>query len=337
MIPLCIAVTTLKTASLNLHRYLNNLHQSHLPPSATTFFSGTIANGTKGEGVTKSKTAVLIFFGVPKHFRLVFTSYMKNIVQRNPRMKFEVSVHMCSDLHLTSYENDRSNEKNAMLDSPDVIQTILDEVGGDHITSHLTTSSQKLFMDPQLSWIQQSDLSFFWTVPFRTLLNQFRQGISLREAFFSYQKRNNDSWNDDHHVYIFARSDVFLMSPVDIPSKIDSVDVLVPSWQNWQGYNDRFAIAGPNAAKVYATKGEGYKEAILARRSNPAQKLFTNAETLLKLWLLKNNLTVTEHEDKKAWALLRVRADGQIDDQDSKEFTNGNVTLVEQLPHYLEW
>ena len=286
----------------------------------------------------RSKTAVLILFGVPKHFRLVFTSYMKNIVQRNPRMKFEVYMHMNSDLHLTSYSNGRNDEKNAMLDSPDVIRTILDEVGGDNITTHLTTSSQKLFMDPNLSWIQQSDVSFFkdGSYSFRTVLNQFRQGTSLREAFFSYQEQNIN-WNDNHHVYVFARSDTFLISPVDIPSEIGGTDAIVPSWHGWSGYNDRFAVAGPDAAKVYATKVDGYKEAILACRSNPeAEPLFTNAETLLKMWLLGNKLNVIEHEDDWAWALLRLRADGRIEARDSEEFKIENVTLVEHLPYYLE-
>ncbi len=87
---------------------------------------------------------------------------------------------------------------------------------------------------------------------------------------------------------------------------------------------------------MYATKIEGYKEAILARRSNPAQASFRNAETLLKMWLLGNELNVTEHEDNKAWALLRLRAGGQIEARDSKELANRNVRLVEHLPHYLE-
>ncbi len=245
---------------------------------------------------------------------------------------------MNSDLHLTSYSNGRNDEKNAMLDSPDVIQTILDEVGGDNITTHLTTSSQKLFMDPNLSWIQQSDVSFFkdGSYSFRTVLNQFRQGTSLREAFFSYQEQNIN-WNDNYHVYVFARSDTFLISPVDIPSEIGGADAIVPSWHGWSGYNDRFVVAGPDAAKVYATKVDGYKEAILACRSNPeAEPLFTNAETLLKMWLLGNKLNVTEHEDDWAWALLRLRADGRIEARDSEEFEIENVTLVEHLPYYLE-
>jgi hypothetical protein len=127
------------------------------------------------------------------------------------------------------------------------------------------------------------------------------------------------------------------MSPVDIPSVVGSFDVILPSWQSWHGYNDRFAVAGPDAAKVYATKIEGYTEAILDRRSQPESEdePFRNAETLLKIWLLGNKLNVIELEDDWAWALLRLRAGGQIEPKDLYEFEVENVARVEHLPYYL--
>ena len=73
---------------------------------------------------SSSKTAVLVLFGVPKHFRLVWTSYMKNIVQRNPLMKFEVYMHMYSDLSQEPFSNARNDEISTILDSPDDIRAI---------------------------------------------------------------------------------------------------------------------------------------------------------------------------------------------------------------------
>ena len=241
---------------------------------------------------------------------------MKNIVQRNPRIKFEVYMHMYSDLHLAPFSSVKNGENNATLDSPDDIRALLDE--GD-IPAMLTTSSQSMFDESELSWLQQSDMSFFQNYPFQTLQNMFRQGNSLREAFL-YRQKHNNHWNDNHNnMYIFARSDTFLTTLVDIPcsSDLGSTDVVVPSWGSWSGINDRFAIAGPDAAKVYASKIEGWKEAVLARRSNPeALPSFRNSETLLKNWLLGNRLNVTELEDDRAWNLLRVRADGRIEPKD---------------------
>ena len=256
-------------------------------------------------------------------------------------MKFEVYMHMYSDLHQQPFSNAKNDEINTNLDSPDDIRAILDEAEAEGIPTMLTTSSQSIFDKSELlSWIQQSDTSFFQHYTFTTLQNVFRQGNSLREAFFCYQKYNTNHWNDNHHVYIFARSDTFLMSPVDIPSEIGvgSVDVIIPSWHSWDGYNDRFAVAGPDAAKVYATRVEGYKEAILARRSHPEPEVepFSNAETLLKIWLDQNKLNVTEHVDDWAWALLRLRANGKIQFRDLEEFEVENVSLVEHLLQYLE-
>ena len=47
----------------------------------------------------KKKKAVLILFGVPKQFNFVWKAYLHNIIARNPWVKFEVYMHMYSDLH----------------------------------------------------------------------------------------------------------------------------------------------------------------------------------------------------------------------------------------------
>uniref|UniRef100_A0A7S2P872 Uncharacterized protein n=1 Tax=Skeletonema marinoi TaxID=267567 RepID=A0A7S2P872_9STRA len=289
-------------ASRNLNGHLNNLQLSHLPPSPPA--PVLCANG-------KKKNAVLILFGVPKQFNFVWKAYVHNIIARNPWVKFEVYMHMYSDLHQKPFSNSRNNERNATLDSPDDIRELLDkDEGGTQVMT--MTSSQSMFEESDLSWLQQSDLPFFGDYPFETLKNIFRQGNSLKEAFFYGQKHHNNS-NDDV-VYIFARSDTFLMNPVDIPCSFNlgNTDIIIPRWQSWEGYNDRFAIAGPDAAKVYATKNEGNKQAIVARRSKNKRKPVMNAERMLRDWLLENKLNVTEHEDERAWALLRLRADRSI-------------------------
>mmetsp|Transcript_36955 Transcript_36955/g.75332 ORF Transcript_36955/g.75332 Transcript_36955/m.75332 type:complete len:392 (-) Transcript_36955:35-1210(-) len=320
-------------ASRNLDKYINNLHLSQLPPSPPVS-ADVCANG-------KKKMAVLILFGVPKHFSFVWRAYVHNIIARNPWVKFEVYMHMYSDLHQKPFSNSKNGEHNSTLDSPDDIRAILDNDKGD-IPVMLTTSSQSMFEESDLSWLQQSDTSIFEDYSFQTLKNVFRQGNSLREAFFYGQKHSIKS-NDDT-VYIFARSDTFLMSPVDIPCSFNlgNTDIITPRWTSAWGYNDRFAVAGPDAANVYATKIEGYKQGILARRSNPEAlpsymnpetplKLFMNSESLLRDWLLGNKLNVTEHEDERAWALLRVRSDRRIETGDLRVFQIDESTLLPQL------
>jgi len=57
---------------------------------------------------------------------------------------------------------------------------------------------------------------------------------------------------------------------------------------------------------------EGNKQAIVARRIKNKKRQVMNAEKMLRDWLLENKLNVTEHEDERAWALLRLRADRSI-------------------------
>eukprot|EP00985_Skeletonema_marinoi_P028963 scaffold26411_cov88-Skeletonema_marinoi.AAC.1 len=198
-----------------------------------------------------------------------------------------------------------------------------------------------MFEESDLSWLQQSDSAFFgrtYSSHSQTLKNVFRQGNSLREAFpFLYADIKHSNNPNDDTVYIFARSDTFLMSPVDIPCSFNlgNTDIIIPRWASWRGYNDRFAIAGPESAKVYATRIEGYKQAILARRRNIKLGLglgpLMNAEKMLQNWLLGNKLNVTEHEDVRAWALLSVRADHNIEQKDVGEFKIDDSTSLPQL------
>mmetsp|Transcript_13952 Transcript_13952/g.17700 ORF Transcript_13952/g.17700 Transcript_13952/m.17700 type:complete len:136 (+) Transcript_13952:291-698(+) len=127
------------------------------------------------------------------------------------------------------------------------------------------------------------------------------------------------------------------MSPVDIPCSFNlgNAGIITPRWMSFEGNNDRFAIAGPESAKVYATRIEGYKQAILARRRNiklgSGLGPLMNAEKMLQNWLLGNKLNVTEHEDVRAWALLRVRADHNIEQKDVGEFKIDDSTSLPQL------
>jgi hypothetical protein len=220
---------------------------------------------------------------------------------------------MYSDLHQLPFSSTRNALQNATLESPDVIREILHNGG---VPAWITTSSQSMFDELELSWLQQSDTLFFDKYPLQTLQNMFRQGNSLRESFLYLQDQR--TYSNDIDVYIFARSDTILLTPIDINcSGIVDNEIWVPSWGGFMGINDRFAIAGPIAAKVYASRIEGYKEELLARRnSTKALHPFHNSEMLLRNWLNKNLLNVTQMGEE--WAKLsRVRADGRLDHSDN--------------------
>jgi hypothetical protein len=152
---------------------------------------------------------------------------------------------MYSDLHQLPFSSTRNALQNATLESPDVIREILHNGG---VPAWITTSSQSMFDELELSWLQQSDTLFFDKYPLQTLQNMFRQGNSLRESFLYLQDQR--TYSNDIDVYIFARSDTILLTPIDINcSGIVDNEIWVPSWGGFMGINDRFAIAGPIAAK----------------------------------------------------------------------------------------
>ena len=202
-VSLFITLKSHHKASRNLDSHLNNRHLSHhrLPPSppvgtvdddnnnSNNKKKSTAVGGGNEEEVSKQcKNAALILFGVPVHFQYIWKSYMKNIVQRNPTLNFEVYLHMYSDLHQKTFSSVRNNVQNALLESPDDIWKILHE-GGSVVPAAITTSSQSTFDESELSWLQQSDTLGFWAYHFQTLQNMFRQGNSLRESLLYLQEQ----------------------------------------------------------------------------------------------------------------------------------------------------
>jgi hypothetical protein len=144
-------------------------------------------------------------------------------------------------------------------------------------------------------------------------------------------------YSNDIDFYIFARSDTVLLTPIDIPcSGIGENEIWVPSWASHSGINDRFAIAGPNAAKVYASRMEGYKEAILLRRKGNSKALWHNSESLLKMWLKMNMLNVTQMDG--GWG--KVRAHGIVAPEDHAhliaDLVNGTVRRNEKGQHVID-
>lgn len=305
---------------------------------------------TKNE-VRKCKNAALVLFGVPVYFERIWKCYMRYIVQRNPKVHFEAYIHMYSDLHkqtLSSVRN-KVSVPDARPQSPDVVRNILNNGS---IPFRMTTSRQSTFDEVDLSpWLQYHDTKSFQSgYPFQTLQNMFRQGNSLKKSYETIEENNmiylpdQKEYSNDIDFYIFARSDTVLLTPIDIPcSGIGENEIWVPSWASHSGINDRFAIAGPNAAKVYASRMEGYKEAILLRRKvdgrQPKDLMWHNSESLLKMWLKMNLLNVTQMDG--GWGKVsRVRAHGIVAPEDHAhliaDLVNGTVRRNEKGQHVID-
>ena len=269
-------------------------------------------------------SATLVIFGVPKSFRIVWRSYFRNIVERNPHVDFEVHLHMYSDL--LSVNTPRNWEINAVIDTHEKVQTIL--YNAEDISTKIITSSQAEFDTTLLSWLNKSNT--LYDLDIHSTMNVFRQGNSMKEAFLSASGQTHLNSTKDREgrcgydmVYLFMRSDTLLLSPIDIPHLgLDSKDIHIPLWQSWVGvtYNDRFALAGSLAANIYAaSKSVAFKEMVLDKKEkNEALEQLGTPERMLRLWLDKNSLNITVVPD---WAkLVRIRGDGRIPDRDAGEF-----------------
>jgi len=277
-------------------------------------------------------SAALVLFGIPKEFEKIWKAYINQIVKRNPHVKFEAHLHTYSDLKQQT--NIKNNEVNAIIESPTAIQRIL-KLG--NITSKLVTSSQSEY-DKSLGWIKKTDLDSFdrccWTVD--TLKNMFRQGNSLKQAFFSASnvQENTTKQKSQYDMYFFIRSDTLLLSPIDIPCDgLPSNQLDVPSWQVFEDteYVDRFALSGTQAAAVYAmAKSDVFREIILDRRGpnkltwatrpSKAGNKHDNSERLLRQWLDENPQIKVKCMGPNWAKLLRIRAGGVINERDANTF-----------------
>jgi len=204
---------------------------------------------------------------------------------------------------------------NATADAPDTVQRILN---AENISSTVTTSSQAEFDRTLSVWLGESDTLNDYDI--HTTRNIFRQGDSMKEAFLSAIRSSPCS---QKMVYLFLRSDTLLLSPIDIPtSGLDSKDIHIPTWESWIGvtYNDRFALAGVQAAEIYAAaKSFAFKEMVLDQMSKKeALKKLGTPERMLKVWLDKHDLNITLIHD---WAkLMRVRSGGHLNGRDALQF-----------------
>lgn len=266
-------------------------------------------------------TAALVMFGLPKSFPIVWDQYRRYLIDSNPHINFEVSMHLYSDLkYLTNAKN---NEMAVKIESADSLKQAL----GRNDTDFLVQTSQGEFDKQRLSWLEELHATVFqdcWS--FSTIKNMFRQGNSIKE---SYKHAMSKQLN--YSVFVFARTDTFLAKPVSIPCNIPPNQIQLPSWQVDTDYedNDRFAVAGPEAADVYVqAKAEAFLDYVKnpdrVPRSSPRNQTNNwNSEHLLWLWM-KENPRIDKKTKPVDWApLLRIRGDAKVNSRDSQYFPLG--------------
>ena len=283
--------------------------------------------------------ASMVLFGVPKCFKYIWLSYVRNLIQKNPHVGFSIDLHMYHDLLVV---NTPRNAERASVDSPKNMHEIITRslaFEDSPIPVNIITSNQTAFDQTLLSWLDKSETLFDYDI--HTTMNIFRQGISMKNTFFSasgLRAGENLVMSNgvqrcgcgNSTVYLFLRSDTLLLSPIIIPNVgLQSNSIVIPTWQAWRGvaYNDRLAMAGSSAAAIYTeAKSIGFnfkiKTMILDQKSkNSSLYLLGTPERMLKAWLDKqgDELNTMLLDD---WAkLLRIRANnGAINGREKSEF-----------------
>ena len=270
----------------------------------------------------------MVLFGVPKMFKYILKSYVRNVIEQNPHVDFSVHLHMYHDL--LTVNTPRNGEQGTPAESKESILEVTRSLIKDSPIS-LITSNQTVFDQSLSSWLGNSTLFDYDMI---TTMNIFRQGNSMKNAFRSALGSRIEGSDvltvENAHqcgnstVYLFLRTDTLLLSPITIPHSLQSNNIVLPTWLAWRGaaYNDRAALAGSFAAEIYAeAKSNGFKNMILDKRSNNGSLYeLGTPERMLKTWMDKNsdNVNVTSMDD---WAkLLRIRADGAINGRDKSHF-----------------
>jgi hypothetical protein len=335
--------------------------QQQVPPSLQGENGATIKKELRNHG--RRLVVGIILFGIPKEFGLVWDAYQQNIMNPNPHVEFRVSMHLYQDV--TVLTNLKNNEITAPIESVNSIQSkLLLWSSSSSLSSSsssscpnkamLVTTNQTDF-DDSLSWIEPKHVASFdqgaWTVD--TLKNMFRQGNSLMEAYRNSLGRrrrrtktadssaSSSSCRDeqflvDPDLFIFARSDTLLLSPIHIPKEgLLSDEIWIPSWQTpaYQ-YVDRFAMAGTNAADVYAhAKVDAFASYVRNYNGTVAHHREKGAlhcsEKMLKRWLDENRMMVKRQSTR--WAqLIRVRSGGRLNDRDAGTFDVRNLQHAKQ-------
>jgi hypothetical protein len=245
----------------------------------------------------------IAFFGLPRCSKITFPSIEKNILSKLPKN----SAHKCF-YHLYVQEkvvSTHSNE-NGLLDKSNyepftTYEGILERP--EEVISEIKLDEFKKFGN---AWNKGAD--------FTNLKNLLLQLRSLKKVTSLVERYEPD-------CVLFIRPDLFYHDPIeekyfDLCMK-HTKSVTLPEWQWGCGVNDRFALLGKNAYKVYGNRlDEAFNYC-----NNFKEPL--HSERLLKYALIKNKIAIFILDIKAS----RVRINGEF----VKEKFQTNISLLSPL------
>ncbi|MBO1255197.1 hypothetical protein J3L16_05800 [Alteromonas sp. 5E99-2] len=226
----------------------------------------------------------ICFFGITRSLKYTIGNIEKNIIKPASELaEVKLFGHFFNQKHVV---NSRSGE-NEKLKSDEFKLLKLDEVileEPDEFLPNTTFEASKTYGDN-------------YDDDFTSLRNLYHQLYSLKRVTLLAEK-----WHAD--IVIFVRPDLMYHDSfyTDIKRALTLKDgVLLPNWQHWNGYNDRFAIvSGENAIASYGKRF--HKTLEFSIQSNAS----LNSEALLEFALKENKV------GNFKLRASRVRANGEM-------------------------
>ncbi|MBN8657996.1 MAG: hypothetical protein J0M11_19850 [Anaerolineae bacterium] len=238
------------------------------------------------------KIAIAIF-GIPRGSIITSGSLFDNIIRPSQEVGEVVLFgHLFDKKHITNIRSGESGQ----LSSDDYIRF---------------AEFKPILEEPEIC-LEKWDFNFFKKFgdlendKFQSIKNLIHQLHSLYSTTVLIEATNPD-------VVIYARPDLLYHQPInnnliELASQ-NKKRIYIPEWQWWNGYNDRFAICGSEAYKIY-----GYR-LIQAKTYCIQNNVPLHAERLLRFALAKNKLSIRTMKTKAS----RVRTGNVIKPENFNE------------------
>lgn len=248
----------------------------------------------------RAREVAIIFFGIVRSVSITVESIWRNIIEpnansgksnanRGPSFTSFASLNIIDSIH-----NPRSGELGIPINRSDSLKLCADYF-------LLTRQDDQAIIDELHAVKGQDDV---YNDNYRSSHNLLHQFASLHRAWRALELLRPDGFD----AYLFLRADLCYRDPLnfrDLQQYITSQNsVLLPAWHSWGGLNDRFALAGPIAARHYALRFERVLEFC---RTHPM-----HAETFLAWSLAQQGCSVGELPIRAS----RVRSNDVVKDED---------------------
>ena len=241
------------------------------------------------------KKVAVAFFGIPRASNICVPSIEENILNPLKRMgaKVEVFFHL---FEIDQISNKRSGE-DGLLDQSNY--EFFNKYDGELEGPEKCLDIWKY---PDIE--KRGD---YWGDNFKSLKNLIHQLHSLHSVTLRLSKYDPD-------IAVFVRPDLLYHDKISegcLNKCLENPDAAVlPNWQWYMGYNDRFSICGKNAIRAYGQRAENLVDFI--QLSNGP----LHAETFLEYSLRLNKIRVVTTRMRAS----RVRVGGIVENENFNSF-----------------